>query len=113
MENKPAGCNKLRERSFIPLKKHGNAVLLAEGDESNNIINDFKIRSEEIKQEKFIETEYDKYTKAVRKNYLSKLGIIDTGNIFLRILKKLYAPEYQKLEVDFELLHPQPVMSYC
>lgn len=58
------------EVSYIPLKKHGNSVRLAEGNEAAEIMNCFAKRSEEIKQDEFIEKKYEEFANSMIKQYL-------------------------------------------
>ena len=80
--------NETGEVSYIPLKKHGNGVRLAEGGTALEIMEGFSKRSEEIKQEGFIEEQYEKFAASMIERYLSAFcGIKRT--FFYKVLDKL------------------------
>ena len=56
--------------SYIPLKKCGNAVRMATEAEGEQITDDFKRRSEEIKQEGFVEQKYKEFAGQMTQQYL-------------------------------------------
>lgn len=59
---------------YIPILKDGFAVKLADEKSKDEILNNFYKRSEEIKQEEFIEREYEKFSKKNINNYLYSLS---------------------------------------
>ena len=56
--------------TYLPLVKQGNGVRLAEGEKSNQILNDFRRRSEEITQDGFVEKKYKEFAATMVNNYL-------------------------------------------
>lgn len=69
--------------AYIPLRKEGFGVRLAEGDE---IIRDFYFRSEQIKEKDFIKKHYTDFAQSMKKKYLmSVCGV----NIIFRVINKL------------------------
>lgn len=80
---------------YIPLVKHGNGVRLAEGDKANEILDGFKKRSEEIKQEGFIEAEYAKFARTMLDHYLFAFSGTRRSFCF-RSINKLSGYRYSK-----------------
>jgi len=74
--------------SYIPLVKCGNGVRMAEGDNAKSILMDFYCRSEQIKQDSFVESGYRKFAEERIKGYL--LNFSGYGHkLHLRILNRL------------------------
>lgn len=80
--------NESGEISYIPLKKHGNGVRLAEGNDAVEILDGFQKRSEEIKQEGFIEKKYQKFADSMIDHYLWAFSGIKR-NFFYKVFDKL------------------------
>ena len=55
---------------YIPLAKSGNSVRLAEGEKAEEILNNFKNRSEEIKADNFVKNNYRAFAKKKINDYL-------------------------------------------
>lgn len=75
--------------SYVPLIKTENGVCLAKGDQAEQIISDFHIRSNQIKQNNFVEDEYTKFATKMLNHYLLKIS----GNSHKKIkmmLNKLF-----------------------
>ena len=73
---------------YLPLVKNANGVRLATGKDSKKIIDAFKNRSAQIKEEGFVEKEYAKLASSMLQNYL----IVCSGfrhRIICRILNRL------------------------
>ena len=75
------------ETSYIPIIKTGNAVRMAEGDESEEILTPFMLRSEQIKQDGFIEEEYRRFADKYMTHYLNLFMM--RFSIIPRILEKI------------------------
>ncbi|SIN97136.1 CapA family protein [Fibrobacter sp. UWB11] len=74
--------------NYLPLVKFENGVRLATGDDAEKIIDAFKIRSEQIKEDGFILKEFAKFAPSMLQNYL----IVCSGfrhRIICRILNRL------------------------
>ena len=80
--------NESGEISYIPLKKHGNGVRLAEGNDAVEILDGFQKRSEEIKQEGFIEKKYQEFADSMIDHYLWAFSGIKR-NFFYKVFDKL------------------------
>lgn len=80
---------------YIPLIKHGSGVRLAEDDKAQEILDDFRKRSEEIKQEGFVETEYKKFADSYVDNYLFTFSGVRRSFAF-RVINKLSGYRYAK-----------------
>ena len=74
--------------SYLPLIKHGNGVRLAKGEESNQILNDFRRRSEEITQDGFVEKKYKEFADAMVNNYLFTFSGV-RRTFFYKVFDKL------------------------
>lgn len=61
------------EIEYIPILKDGFSVKLADEKSKNEILNEFYQRSEEIKQENFIDKKYEEFSKENINNYLYSL----------------------------------------
>ncbi len=55
--------------SYIPLKKEGNTVRLAEGKDGEDILNDFYERSEQIRDKEFIKKAYSEISAKFMDDY--------------------------------------------
>lgn len=62
------------EVSYIPLCKQENKVRLAQGQEAQQILADFQIRSGEILEPGFVEESYAGFAKQMRQQYLIAFG---------------------------------------
>ena len=80
---------------YIPLVKRGNGVRLAEGDKAQEILDGFRQRSEEIKQEGFVEAEYKKFAASYVNNYLFAFSGARRSFAF-RVINKLSGYRYAK-----------------
>lgn len=74
---------------YIPLKKDGNSVKLAEGIGANKIIDDFLRRSSEIEQEDFIEKAYGDLAKKRMAGYFRRISGRIGKSYFVRGLNKI------------------------
>ncbi len=72
--------------SYIPIVKQQQGIRIAEGEERERILREFKKRSEEIKDGSFVDKQYNDYSKEMLNAYLFRLH----GNSKMtRILYKL------------------------
>ena len=81
--------------NYIPLRKQGNSVRVATGEDAEFILNGFAKRSEEIKQEGFIQAEYDKFAETMINGYLFALSG-KRKSFFFRAINKLSGYRYVK-----------------
>lgn len=63
-----------REVGFLPIVKSGNGVSLPDKEKEEQILFEFKNRSEEIKDQEFVEREFKKYCKENGQYYLATLA---------------------------------------
>ena len=77
------------EISYIPLEKNRNGVKIASPDIGEKVLEEFKKRSEEIKEKDFVEKKYSEFVDSMIDSYLLMLLGVNTNNIFWRILNKL------------------------
>lgn len=76
------------EVKYIPLKKTGNVVRLAKGDEAKNILEQFYLRSEEILDSEKVYQHYSELAEQYKNHYLLSLMKIKRGLLY-RIINKL------------------------
>ena len=76
------------EIDYVPLVKQGNGVRLAEEQQKAEILDGFYKRSEQIKQDGFIETQYIEFAKQMIEGYLLNVSSIKYGFIF-KVLNRL------------------------
>ena len=81
--------------NYIPLRKQGNSVRVATGEDAEFILNGFAKRSEEIKQEGFIQAEYAKFAETMINGYLFALSGKRKSFLF-RAINKLSGYRYAK-----------------
>ena len=74
---------------YIPILKDGFAVKLADKKSKCEILNNFYKRSEEIKQEGFIEKEYEKLAELEYERYLNMIQGNRYNSLLFRIINKL------------------------
>ena len=75
--------------TYHPLKKQGNTVRLAQGDEAESIIQDFYHRSEQIKDPNIILERYGAFAEDMSNRYLTAMLGVNTKNIFFRVFNRL------------------------
>ena len=74
--------------NYIPIKKQGYGVRLAANSEADEILKEFKSRSEELKTPGVVEARYDEYAQRNLRNYIGSV----TGkkkNLIFRVFNKL------------------------
>ena len=76
------------EISYVPLVKQGNGVRLADDAQSKAILDAFHQRSEEIRQDGFVETRYTEFAETMRNHYLFTISGIRRGFVY-RVANKL------------------------
>ena len=79
--------------NYIPLMKDGKGIKKAVADEAKEILDNFNKRSEEIKNDEFVEAAYKAFAETMIKNYYN---IIYKPNIFVRVLKKFFKIDLTK-----------------
>lgn len=83
---------------YIPIVKKENVICLAEEEESITILKNFLKRSDEIKQEGFIEKEYAKYAENNIVKYLKSIS--GYGKWMLRVDRYLFKGKLMKNKYD-------------
>lgn len=81
--------------SYIPLVKADNAVRLANEADSRNIITAFASRSEEIKNDSFVNDKYSEFASSALNSYLFNLSGIKRTFSF-KVLNKVTKGRYSK-----------------
>ncbi len=87
--------NEKNDITYIPIMKNANAVRLANEDDAAKIISDFNTRSEKIRDEVFVESEYRKFADKMIGSYLGTI----TGksrNLVFRIKNKITRGKWSK-----------------
>ena len=79
---------------FIPFTKADSGVRLATGDERESILNGFNTRSEEIKQDGFIEKSYAEFANSRIEHYLLWFNAKKRG-FFFKVMNKLTKNKWQ------------------
>lgn len=74
--------------SYIPLQKNKNTVRIAEGENAKKILNDFRVRCEQIHDREFVETMYNKFAQEMFSAYLCEFTS-KHRNIVFRVLNRL------------------------
>ena len=77
-----------RTVEYIPIQKDGNGVKLAVGNDAGQILGEMQARSEQIRQEKFVEKEYAEFANRMIAGYMSRDWLL-TKNLVFRVLNKL------------------------
>lgn len=77
------------EITYIPIVKKNNTVRLAEDSISNEILKQFKMRSEEILDDRVIKEKYSEFSRKMIVNYLLTFSG-KRRSIILRAIKKLF-----------------------
>lgn len=72
--------------NYIPIVKRRNGIRIAEGKEREKILCDFKNRSEDIRDDSFVDKQYDEFSRKMLNSYLFKLH--GNSGVF-RIIYKL------------------------
>lgn len=84
------------EIDYIPILKDGFSVKLANEESKNKILSDFYSRSEAIKQEGFIEKEYEKIAELEYIRYLNMVQGNRYTSLLFRIANKLTGYKLKK-----------------
>ena len=74
--------------TFIPIKKEGNSVCLATGEEEQEIISAMCVRSRLIQKNDFVENAYAEFAKSMITGYMMR-DRLESKKILFRILDKL------------------------
>lgn len=83
---------------YIPLIRQNHSVRLAEGEVGEKILKEFKNRSEQIKEEGFVENEYAKFAERMIARYLVHFSGYSHKLLYF-ILKKLFRRRFNKMFV--------------
>ena len=81
---------------YIPIERTSEGTKLAEPDTAKNILKGFEERSEQIKQDGFVEEEFSKFAD---KMILSYIYISRNYGFFRRVFKKLFPRIVKKIEL--------------
>ena len=79
------GCGQV---SYIPITKKAETVRLAIGEDRDRILQSFYNRSEEIKDNAFVQNKYNEYASGMLEAYLINISKV-RNNIFFRVINKL------------------------
>ncbi len=82
--------------SYIPIVKDGNKVKLADEKRSQEILDGFQKRSDEIKEPGFISKSYSTFAGQMEKEYLSRFSGAFSRNLFVRVLNKFTSYGFMK-----------------
>lgn len=91
-----------RTVEYIPIQKDGNGVKLAVGKDAGQILGEMQARSEQIRQEKFVEKEYAEFAKRMIAGYMSRDWLL-TKNLVFRVLNKLSGYRISRMLVQKRL----------
>ena len=94
------------EIRYIPLRKNGNAVRLADRMESDRILSDFSLRSREIQDAGILEQKYREFSQQNLCEYLMALSGKKPG-IFVRIVNKLSGHRYLNWKITQRYTTPR------
>ena len=78
--------------SYVPLAKSGNGVRLADKQQGQEILKEFSLRSEEVKQPGFVERQYKQFADTYLDFYLR--AISGRKSLWFRVLNKLSGGYY-------------------
>lgn len=81
------------EIKYIPVCKSGNGVRMPNNEEEKEIIDNFNKRSNEAKDDVFIEAQYKMFADSMVEGYYHS---IYGTNIFVRILRKFFKIKYKR-----------------
>lgn len=93
--------------SYIPLRKTGATVRMAEGEDAEEILNAFAQRSEQIQHDGFVERQYSDLADTEIQRYLAVLGY----GRFFRILFKLFG--YRLTQRIFRINREGYLLGVC
>ena len=98
---------------YIPIIKSKNGVRFAEKDVGERIIENFNLRSEQIKEIGFIDKQYSKYAKEVFEEYLYSCSSVKRGLSF-RIVNKLFNHKFSSwfLKKKYSKKHLLSIKNY-
>lgn len=79
--------------NYLPIGKYNHVVRLLDRTKKDHILQEFRMRSEQIKDENFIHNEYNKFSNSMLSNYLiTFIG----DSIFVRLLCKIFGNKILK-----------------
>ena len=81
--------------TYLPIVKYKEGVRLADADKADDIIKQFNVRSEEIKQEGFIDNKYGDFAQDKIEEYLAAVLAINDGFAY-RAINKLTNHKFKK-----------------
>lgn len=81
--------------TYYPLSKNGSTVRLAEGKEGKSILSGFFERSEQIRQDGFVQKQFDSFAREQANSYLMSFG--GRRSVFFYALNKLLGHRLNKL----------------
>ena len=76
------------EIKYIPILKVDNGIRIAENEEKEKIIKEFKARSKQIREAEFIEIQYKKFAQSYINTYL-RTGMPHNNSILNKVINKL------------------------
>ena len=91
--------DKTHSIQILPLVKKGECVRLAAGDVKKEIYDEFKHRSEQIREPGFIENQYRKFAEEYLPEYLGTFSGIKRS-LLHRVINKLSGYRYEKWQMN-------------
>jgi poly-gamma-glutamate synthesis protein (capsule biosynthesis protein) len=85
--------------SYIPLKKDGRKVALADGEMKQQILSEFFQRSEQIKQKGVVEQKYREFADQMRDLYLFAFLGVRKG-FFFKVVNKLSGHRFERFYLE-------------
>lgn len=82
--------------TYHPLKKQGNAVRLAQGEEAEKILSAFYDRSAEIQEDGFVERKFRAFSEKMFWSYIGAFHGKKTKKLWFRIINKLSGRRFAK-----------------
>lgn len=79
----------LKDISYIPIRKKNEGIQLAFGKDAEEILSNFKARSDAICSSDFIKENYNLLALNMQSYYLQQFKGINMSNFFIRILNKI------------------------
>lgn len=85
--------------SYVPLKKDGRKVALADGEMKQQILSEFFQRSEQIKQKGVVEQKYREFADQMRDLYLFAFLGVRKG-FFFKVVNKLSGHRFERFYLE-------------
>lgn len=86
--------------TYIPVVREKNKVRLASSETAEEILDGFKKRSEEIKQDGFVDRKYSEFAESRFYSYMSCFSGSVQRNVFYRVIDKLSGGKLSRASYD-------------